>query len=777
MVYRGLVRLAPLRSTPALATCVVLAALAAGCAPSGHDLGVLVTTDLRAAPGPHAEFDAVHVTVAREGADPVVIDASASATSWPSLRATRVASFSGLASGEYVVTVSLSLGVTAVGSQSRRVRIVRDYALSLLLDRRCLDAPDRCSGTTSTCVLGDCVPLPCLDDPTLVECESECLFADDCEGVIAPVACASVTCEVGRCVPVPNDSRCESGTSCDIVDGDPAEGGCIPAECEGPLEDLYLDRDGDGLGGEPQRRCPGPGLVRVGGDCDDTRADIGRCEADAGIDGGVPCTDDEACDDGLSCNGSETCDEGECRPGVFGCDDGIACTRDTCTPSGCAWTADDDACRAVEGGRCDVAMGGCQYDVCDTATTCVPADGCELTLCRGTRCIRESACGADQTCCNGACVAAGCDDGQPCTLDSCNVDPDVAPLGCVHLSGSTCEDGNLCTTGESCGATMTCGGGRPIDCDDGNPCTVDTCGAAVGCVHEAVLLYDDGDECTIGEDCLGTVLVPGTPATCDDGVGCTTDVCTTGAGCSHTPDDDACTAVAGGICDGEDGCQYPGACTAATCSPASACETARCLSDRTTCSRDPVCAAGVLCCGGTCCPDDGDPCTDEVCSGTSCTHPFNTAVCDDEDACTVSDRCAAGTCAGTPMTCAGSTDCVAQVCTGGTCSPMARPDGTTCSDGNACTSGDACASGACVPGAPLVCDDGEDCTTDSCVAGSGCSFVPVALMTFCGPGMDLEACLNYRCVPGTGECRGTPICSGGLTCCTASGMRCGEPGC
>jgi hypothetical protein len=49
-----------------------------------------------------------------------------------------------------------------------------------------------------------------------------------------------------------------------------------------------------------------------------------------------------------------------------------------------------------------------------------------------------------------------CDDGNPCTIDSCS------PEGCVHA---------------------------PVNCDDGNPCTVDSCGPN-GCVHVPDAKYD-----------------------------------------------------------------------------------------------------------------------------------------------------------------------------------------------------------------------------------------------------------------------------------------------
>jgi hypothetical protein len=51
-------------------------------------------------------------------------------------------------------------------------------------------------------------------------------------------------------------------------------------------------------------------------------------------------------------------------------------------------------------------------------------------------------------------------------------------------SGATCDDGNACTTDDTCGAAGC--GGTAVDCDDGNPCTQDVCDPATGCAHETI---------------------------------------------------------------------------------------------------------------------------------------------------------------------------------------------------------------------------------------------------------------------------------------------------
>ncbi|HRX87044.1 MAG TPA: hypothetical protein P5572_18625 [Phycisphaerae bacterium] len=104
-----------------------------------------------------------------------------------------------------------------------------------------------------------------------------------------------------------------------------------------------------------------------------------------------------------------------------------------------------------------------------------------------------------------------CDDGDGCTVDTCNVDDEIcefAPLDC--------DDDNACTL-DSCadGACVN----APISCDDGNACTIDSCDAETGCVHE--------------------------PVDCDDGDPCTADSCAAGV-CSNDP-----------ICGPADGCCDP----------------------------------------------------------------------------------------------------------------------------------------------------------------------------------------------------------------------------
>jgi len=77
------------------------------------------------------------------------------------------------------------------------------------------------------------------------------------------------------------------------------------------------------------------------------------------------------------------------------------------------------------------------------------------------------------------CDSVNCDDGNPCTIDLCSANV------CVHVPVN-CDDGNPCTI-DSCSANGCVH--VPVNCDDGNPCTIDLCGAN-GCVH--VPMYYNG---------------------------------------------------------------------------------------------------------------------------------------------------------------------------------------------------------------------------------------------------------------------------------------------
>ena len=102
--------------------------------------------------------------------------------------------------------------------------------------------------------------------------------------------------------------------------------------------------------------------------------------------------------------------------------------------------------------------------------------------CDAPVCSDGDVCTVGDACHDGSCVGQpdSCDDGVPCTLDTC-----IAGLGCAHAPGAgSCDDGDACNGAEQCSGS-TCLSGTPPDCDDDNTCTNDSCDGATGCVHEA----------------------------------------------------------------------------------------------------------------------------------------------------------------------------------------------------------------------------------------------------------------------------------------------------
>ena len=365
-----------------------------------------------------------------------------------------------------------------------------------------------------------------------------------------------------------------------------------------------IDTDGDGLTNAQEDRdldC-----VVDPGETDPNRADTdgdgvpdgrdacqGTASGAAVNTSGCSCAQIR-CDDGNACNGVETCVAGVCQPGTPpNCNDGNACTTDACNATtGCTHTAIAGCAACTSASQCNDGN-PCTTDVC-SAGRC--AHG---VVADGTSCSDGRSCNGVETCRAGVCTAGAapsCDDGNPCTADSCS---DTG--GCTHTPIAGCT---ACTSA--------------AQCDDGNACTTDTCSAG-RCAHAAAAdgtACLDGVFCNGAETCRAGACVAGSPPACDDGNACTTDACDEGARrCTHTPLASCCT-------------------TDADCAVADACHTnARC--DAGQCVTDPVV-----------CPDPGT-CAVASCDpqrGCETTPAPDGTPCDDGNACTVGEVCTAGAC-------------------------------------------------------------------------------------------------------------------------------------
>ena len=203
--------------------------------------------------------------------------------------------------------------------------------------------------------------------------------------------------------------------------------------------------------------------------------------------------------------------------------------------------------------------------------------------------------------------------------------------------------------------------------------------------------------------------------------------------------------------------------------------------DNSACTRTDTCQAGtctgtnpVTCTAQDQCHDVG---TCNPSTGT-CSNPAkpNGATCDDNSACTRTDTCEAGTCTGgNPVVCTPTDQCHdAGTCdpASGICSNPASADGRTCDDGDACTTTDRCVAGRCA-GTALDCDDRLACTDDSCAAGT-CRHLPIDVR--CDTGL----CVFGTCRPGDPGadqrgCLETPVNEGET--CTDDGFSCTDDVC
>ncbi len=254
------------------------------------------------------------------------------------------------------------------------------------------------------------------------------------------------------------------------------------------------------------------------------------------------------------------------------------------------------------------------------------------------------------------------------------------------------------------------------DCDDGNACTTDVCVSDGVCANSPVtngLACDDGNACTVGDSCQVGVCAAGIAKTCPSPTG---------------------TCKVAGTCN-----TLSGACGAETDAPNGAT-----CSDGNACTQNDVCASGACVPGAAVtCPAPSGTCkVAGTCDSTtgSCgaeTNKADGALCNDANACTVGDSCAAGLCRpGLPTVCTPAGTCqITGVCdtTSGACgAPTNAPATTPCDDGVACTAADHCSgAGACAAGLPTdaLCTDpaAPICSATGCVARAAASLVVTEL--------------------------------------------------
>ncbi len=576
--------------------------------------------------------------------------------------------------------------------------------------------------------------------------EESCHPTEDCQRGDSPNCDDEVSCTQDRCDEIndqcrntPQDSACSDGNACTGPDV------CLPdSGCSTPAT-----QDGN--------PCP-----LAGG--------LGVCRSGLCTSG---CTTDNECSDGIACTvdtcdlGSNTCvftpDDNLCDTNVCGanqvcnpvlgcedqepisCDDGVACTTDTCSGNACHHSSDDNACS--DGNVCN------GIETCDAAAGCLPGE------------------------------ALHCDDGNPCTVDSCD------PVeGCLHEArDALCDNGLWCDGQERCDAVLGCQAGTPPDCNDEIVCTEDLCSEAQDrCAHIAHNepcdngLWCDGEErCDVLLGCQA-----GTPVDCSDAFACTVDQCNeTDDVCTHSADDSVCDNQI--YCDGEEVCTPDAGCIygePVLCEDGVSCTDDACDEDNRSCSHTPtdsICDDGLFCNGVETCDaiqdcqagtpvdcSDAFACTTESCDeyADQCVISVNHSLCDDTVYCNGAERCVAGQgCTeGTTPSCDDGIACTEDECSTAIDACLNYANDTLCSDGLACNGEERCdAANGCLAGTPIICSDTIACTLDVCINDEGGAY-------HCQYTAD-----NARCSDGQ-FCNGQEVCDPENGCIAGEAVDCDD---
>ncbi|MFT7579834.1 MAG: hypothetical protein ACI9MR_001501 [Myxococcota bacterium] len=310
-------------------------------------------------------------------------------------------------------------------------------------------------------------------EPSTTACDDSnaCTEDDRCDGAGACASGSAADCDDGDvctddgcdpatdCTHTPNTASCNDGDACttgDTCSAGTCTGGAAP-DCD----------DGDVCTSDSCSAALGCVSATAGNTepCDDgdacTTGDIclvGTCTGGAApdCDDGDICTDD-SCDSATGCattNNSAPCDDSDL------CTTGDACSAGTCTGGAAADCDDGDVCTD---------------DSCDPLTGCTTTDN-SAACDDGDPCTTDDACDGQGGC---AGVPMVCDDMNSCTSDACNAGACVFdPVN----ENQNCDDTDACTVSDVC-TNGECSG-TPRDCDDGDPCSDDSCDSDDGvCAH------------------------------------------------------------------------------------------------------------------------------------------------------------------------------------------------------------------------------------------------------------------------------------------------------
>ncbi len=314
--------------------------------------------------------------------------------------------------------------------------------------------------------------------------DPDCIVDSDCEG---ESACVNMTCIDEECVAALLANYCLIDDECWESAESPDDDQCLVCA---PLLDAYhwIDKGcGDGNSCTVDSCDPDHGCVHVStGVSELCNAKDDDCDGKTDEDFPVG----EACDSG---------DVDECAYGTYWCsNDGssVVCPSSSESPKDLVELCNDvdDDCDGqtdedfAVGEPCD----GPDADKCaEGFTTCVGGD----IVCSDDATSQPEVCGnlKDDDC-----------DGLADCLDS----PCKGAGSCAKTCATSadCDDGNPCSTDSCVGSETKKCSHSAKGCSDGNPCTADTCSLSSGaCQHQNLAdgtVCTDGTACTAGDQCL-----------------------------------------------------------------------------------------------------------------------------------------------------------------------------------------------------------------------------------------------------------------------------------
>ena len=446
-----------------------------------------------------------------------------------------------------------------------------------------------CDADGNVCTASDaCVTGTCIAGPNKCKCEkdADCDAFDDqnlcngalfCDGSGVDKVCAVNPLTVVSC-PTGDNSACKVSTCspatgkcalASVVDGVPCNADndactgpdrCVKGGCEAGNALCECTKDADCDVRDDGNPCNGVyycDTAKAAFKCRIKPGSVIACSAGSGPCGAQVCdptdgtcksadVDDNPCDDGEKCTVGDACKNGVCAPGTNKCKcyDDLDCAD---------FYNGGDLCK--RGYRCDTESHFCEVDATKPPKACTPTDSvCMLGEC-------NPATGGCSEVPNKAMLGKACDDGDKCTTgDTCGVlfcEPGLpaactpadgpclqvlcdANVGCLPPSPVTpdiaCDDLNECTLQTKCDAKGACGGGRPRPCSKAGECEIGGCDAQLGCtVVDAPdgATCTDHDACTANDQCSVGLCDGPTETNCNDGNDCTADTCDKTGGCGH----------------------------------------------------------------------------------------------------------------------------------------------------------------------------------------------------------------------------------------------------